>query len=365
MLAAIEQPQSPNRQGTDPLTIEQMLAYFRVPAVSVAVIRDFRLDAARAWGVADVATGAAASPATLFQAASISKPVAAMASLKAVEGGRFGLDQDIATILKSWRLPGHPFEGGAPVTPRTLLSHTSGTGDGFGFPGYDPEVLRPMVTQILDGEPPSNVRPVRLVRPPLTAFHYSGGGSLIQQLALTDAVGQPFVDLMNAWVLGPLGMTDSSFDCPLPADLEARAARAHDRFGQAMGARFHLYPESAAAGLWTTPGDLAKVVIEVQRTLAGRSARVLSQRTMQEMVTPVGVGPYAVGFAVAQTGEGWYFSHGGGNWGFQCRLIGHRARGYGAVVMTNGDNGTLLVPEIVDRVARAYRWDMLDKPMLR
>lgn len=365
MFAAIEQPQSPDRQGSDPLTIEQMLAYYRVPAVSVAVIRDFRIEASKAWGVADVVTGAPASTATLFQAASISKPVAAMASLKAIEDGRFGLDQDINTILKSWRLPDHPFAGGRPVTPRTLLSHTSGTGDGFGFPGYDPEAPRPTVTQILDGEPPSNVRSVRLVRPPLAAFHYSGGGSMIQQLALTDAVGRPFIDLMNDWVLGPLGMADSSFDCPLPAARGDQAARAHDRFGQAMGARFHLYPESAAAGLWTTPSDLAKVVIEVQQTLAGRPARVLSRRTMQEMVTPVGVGPYAAGFAVAQTGEGWYFSHGGGNWGFQCRLIGHRAKGYGAVVMTNGDNGTLLVPEIVDRVARAYRWDMFDKPMLR
>jgi CubicO group peptidase (beta-lactamase class C family) len=365
MFAAIEQPQSPNRQGSDPLTIEQMLAYYRVPAVSVAVIRDFKLDAAKAWGVADVVTGAPASTATLFQAASISKPVAAMASLKAIEDGRFGLDQDINAILKSWRLPDHPFAGGQPVTPRTLLSHTSGTGDGFGFPGYEPDAPLPTVRQILDGEAPSNVGPVRLVRPPLTSSHYSGGGSMIQQLALTDAVGRPIVDLLNDWVLGPIGMADSSFEAPLPKDREPRAARAHDRGGSAMNVRWHVYPETAAASLWTTPSDLAKLVIEVQETLAGRSTRVLAQRTMQEMVTPVGVGPYAAGFAMSQTGEGWYFSHGGGNWGFKCRLIGHRAKGYGAVVMTNGDNGDVLIPEIVDRIARAWRWDMFEKPMLR
>ena len=365
MLATIEAPQSPNRQGSDPLTIEQMLAYYRVPAVSIAIVRDFKLDAAKAWGLADVTAGIAASTSTLFQAASISKPVAAMASLKAIEEGRFGLDQDISTILKSWTLPDHPFSGGAPVTPRTLLSHTSGTGDGFDFPGYEPDAPMPTVRQILDGEAPSNVGPVRLVRPPLTAFHYSGGGSMIQQLALTDNIGRPIVDILNDWVLGPIGMADSSFEAPLPKDREPRAARAHDRAGQAMNVRWHVYPETAAASLWTTPGDLAKVIIAVQETLAGRSARVISQRTMQEMVTPVGVGPYAAGFAMAQTGEGWYFSHGGGNWGFKCRLIGHRAKGYGAVVMTNGDNGDVLVPEIIDRIARAYRWDMFDKPMLR
>jgi len=134
MLAEIEGSQSPNRQGADPLTIQEVMAYYQVPALSIAVIQDFAIDGAKSWGVADVETGALATNETLYQAASISKPVAAMGSLKAVEGGRFSLDQDINTILTSWRLPGSPFNGGLPVTPRTLLSHTSGTGDGFGSP---------------------------------------------------------------------------------------------------------------------------------------------------------------------------------------------------------------------------------------
>jgi len=86
---------------------------------------------------------------------------------------------------------------------------------------------------------------------------------------------------------------------------------------------------------------------------------------MQEVVTPVGVGPFAVGFSVQQQGEGWYFSHGGANWGFRCELLAHRAKGYGVVVMTNADNGSALARVILDRVARAYNWDSLDKPLLR
>jgi len=170
---------------------------------------------------------------------------------------------------------------------------------------------------------------------------------------------------MREWILDPIGMNNSTYEQPLPANRQKQAARAHDDDGHTMNAPWHVYPELAAAGLWTTATDLAKFAIEVQKTLAGKSTTVLTRSTMQEMVTPVGVGPFAVGFSIAQEGQGWYFQHGGSNWGFRCELKAHRAKGYGVVVMTNGENGGRLAEEIIERVAHAYNWDTFDKPLLR
>ena len=360
LAARIEGPQPAN-----PLTLAQVMAQMHVPGVSIAVISDHRIHWAKAYGVADVVTGANVDADTLFQAASISKPVAAMAVLKAVQDGRFSLDADINTLLKSWKLPGDGFTTDQPVTPRSLLSHTSGTGDGFGFPGYPPSAPRPTLVQILDGDQPSNVGKVRLERRPLTAFKYSGGGVTLMQLALTDVVGRPFPEIMQDWVLRPIGMTRSGYDQPLSAERDRNAARAHDREGRAMNAKWHVYPELEAAGLWTTPTDLARFAIEVQLATHGKSGKVLTPALAREMITPVGVGPFAVGLTVTKNGEGWYFSHGGSNWGFQCDLTAHTLKGYGVAIMTNSDSGGRLIGELRSRVAAAYGWDSLDKPIPR
>ena len=368
IIAQIEGAQPGGPGSTDEsarLTLAQVMDKHHVPAVSVAVIKDFRIHWTRAYGVADIVSGAKADPDTLFQAASISKPVAAMAVLRAVQDGRFGLDDDINTILKSWKLPTGDFARSQPVTPRSLLSHTSGLDDGFGFPGYHPDAPLPTLTQILDGQKPSNVGSVRLGRPPMTAMKYSGGGVTLMQLALTDVIGQPFPEIMRRAVLNPLGMTHSGYEQPLSAARDRNAARAHGLEGQAMDAKWHVYPELEAAGLWTTPSDLATFLIEVQQSIQGRSNRVLSRAIAQEMVTPVGVGDYAVGLGISKLGEGWYVGHGGSNWGFRCDMRAHKVKGYGVAIMTNGDRGGRVIEELERRIESVYQWDSLDKPLRR
>ncbi|NNF38523.1 MAG: serine hydrolase [Gemmatimonadetes bacterium] len=345
--------------------LDELLEAFGVPGVSVAVIHDFEIHWSRAYGVADVETGAPVDVETLFQAASISKPVAAMASLVAVREGLFGLDDDINEVLRSWSLPGEGMTDRTPVTPRSLMSHTSGLGDAFGFPGYDPGAPLPSLVEIFEGAERSNVGRIFMEREPWTAFEYSGGGVTLQQQALMDARGLPFDEIARRDVLEPIGMARSTFTQPLPPEWDANAARAHDDEGRSMGAKWHVYPEQAAAGLWTTPTDLAQFAIEVQRAVRGDSERVLSRALAREMITPVGVGDYGVGFGLSKEGEGWYFQHGGGNWGFRCFLIAHTRKGYGYAIMTNGDQGIAVANELGRRLQQVYRWDSVQAPVPR
>lgn len=357
-------PQAPAPVNiSDAAAMAKILREARVPGVSIAIIKDFKIAAAVVHGTADMERGTPVTPDTLFQAASISKPVAAMASLKAVQDGLFSLDQDINTILKSWRLPGDGFTDQTPVTPRALLSHTAGLGDSYGFPPYMSAAVLPRIVDVLDGIRPAHERPVRLERAPGTAYKYSGGGSLILQLALTDAVGKPFEQIAREWIFGPIGMTHSTFEPAPPPELERLAARAHDQWGLRRSLPWYVYSAQAAAGLWTTPTDLARFAIDIQRSLRGESGRVLTPAMAREMMFPVGVGPWGLGLHLNRTGEGWYFMHTGSSWGYHSELLVHVSKGYGAVIMTNGDEGVPLLRQLRQIIHREYGWDTLDPPI--
>jgi CubicO group peptidase (beta-lactamase class C family) len=361
-IARIESPQSPAGTELDALTLQALMERLHVPGLSIAVVKDFHIHWAKAYGVADVETGRLLDTDTRFQAASMSKPVTALAAMRLVQEHRLDLDADVNTMLKSWHVPRSELTRNQKVTPRSLFSHTSGADDGFGFLGYEPNMPLPTLVQILDGLPPSNVGKIKFARPPFEASKYSGGGLMIMQLALTELTGRPFAQFMQSTEFAPLQMANSSFEPPSTVADTVRTALAHDVQGRRMDVVWHVYPEQAAAGLWTTPSDLAKFIIEIQTALRGSRGKVLNQQTAREMIAPVGVGRFAIGVAIDQRGDGWYFSHGGSNWGYRAWMIGHVRKGYGVVIMTNGDNGLPLMNQVADRVVAAYQWDSLEKP---
>jgi CubicO group peptidase (beta-lactamase class C family) len=328
--------------------IDAALTLLSVPSVSIALIDEGRIAFARAYGQD-------ATPATLYQAASLSKFVAAIGAMRLVENGTLKLDEDANETLTSWTVPTNEFDSTHKVTLRGLLSMTGGIGVP-GFLGYAVGAPLPTLAQILDGAPPANSPPVTMIAVPGSAYHYSGGGYEIAEALMQDATGKPFPQLMRELVLDPMAMTDSSFDQPPNAALMARATSGHFGDGKELPGRFHLFPEHAAAGLWSTPTDLAKLLVQLAHTWQGFSSIFLHRRTLQEMLTPQNGGPYGLGAAVAGDGASLVLMKRGQNIGYQGYLILYPATGQGMVVMTNSDNGSKLAGALIKRAAAAYDW---------
>jgi CubicO group peptidase (beta-lactamase class C family) len=337
-----------------PTTIEARMAELGVPAVSVAVVNEGRIEWAKAYGFADVQRQRRATPATLFQAASISKPVAAIGALRLVQEGKLSLDENVNRFLRSWQLPASDFATRKPVTLRLILTHSAGL-TVHGFPGYAPGVDVPTVAQLLSGEKPANTAAVRVDIEPGSRWRYSGGGTTVMQLAMTDVTGETFPALMRRLVLEPIGMTTSTYEQPLPPSRAMEAATGYRSGSQPVPGRYHTYPEMAAAGLWTTPSDLARLIIEIQRSFAGTSNKVLSREMTAAMLTR-GVGSHGLGPGIDGAGDSLRFGHGGANEGFRAVFTGFTTRGQGVAIMTNSDDGSRLASEILQAVAAEYGW---------
>lgn len=357
-------------EGQEPTvySLEDRMAFHDVPGVSVAVLDEGRVAWARGWGVADTETGAPVTPTTLFQAASISKPVAALAAMSLTEEGELTLDDPVNDDLTTWQVPANEFTPDSAVTLRGLLSHTAGL-TVWGFPGYPKD--RPFAdgreiatnVDVLDGR--GNTDPVRVFREPGTAWLYSGGGYTVVEQLLEDVTGRPFPDIMRDRVLASAGMSRSTYEQPLPEERWPEAARGHGGDGSEVEGEWHNYPEQAAAGLWTTPSDLLALSRHLLSVLDGTDTEgVVGRETLDIMLTPhrgdeEGFERYGLGFGVEGEGPARTFGHGGSNEGFRAQWVVFREGGQGAVVMTNGAGGGQLAAEILRSIAVAYDWPRL------
>src|SRR5215475_683983 len=340
-------------QGEKPATtkLTERMAALHVPGVSIAVIHDGQIEWAKGYGAVSVG-GAPVTPETLFQAASISKPVTAMAVMHLVQTGKLNLDTDVNEYLKSWRVPANDFTRKARITLRQLLSHTAGM-TVHGFPGYASGAPLPTFEQILNGAKPANSPAILVDIAPGSEWRYSGGGFVVMQQLLLDVSGKPFPILMKETVLGPAGMAQSTYEQPLPKSRMGEVAMPYHSNGQPTPGGPHVYPEMSAAGLWTTPSDLARFAIELQRALAGRSS-ILSAATAREMLTPI-KGGWGLGIGVGGGAGHPYFQHGGANDGFQCNMVAYNS-GDGVAIMTNSDSGGQLAGEILRTIAYQRKW---------
>jgi CubicO group peptidase (beta-lactamase class C family) len=338
---------SPPDSAVRRLDLPEALQYLHIPSVSLALIDGEQVEV-RAYGN-DV------SARTLYQAASLSKLVAAAAVLRLVDQQLLDLDREVNADLVSWQVPATPLTDDHPVTLRGLLSMTGGMGVP-GYLGYEPGSPSPSLVQILDGAPPANSPPVRVEYVPGTRYAYSGGGYEILQAVVQDVTRKPFEEALQDLVLRPLGMADSTFAQPLPDLLVPRAATGHYADGRELPGGWRIVPELAAGGLWSTPTDVAKLLVEIARAYRGEASKLLDRETARAMLTRQNGGPYGLGGAVSGSGRSLALMKRGQNIGYQSYLMIFPETGQGIVVMTGSDNGTTLATALIRRAASAYGW---------
>src|SRR5688572_543495 len=341
--------------------IEARMKATGVQGLSIVVITNYKIEWAKGYGWADVEEKRKVTTNTRFQAASISKSINSMGILKLVETGKLDPEADINNYLKSWKFPYDSLSNNKKISTNNLLSHTAGL-DIHGFPGYKRSAQLPSIQSILDGKPPANTKAVRSLFEPGKNFKYSGGGTTISQLILTDITKTNYAEWMEKNVLQPLGMTNSSYQQP-PADTSVLATGYYGN-GKPVTGKYHLYPEQAAAGLWTTPTDLAKYIIECQLALEGKSKKVLSPAMMKKRLTPYIDSNAALGVFIETRDALTWFNHNGGNEAFLCTSYGSMKGGNGIVIMINGDNFAV-ISELLNSVATVYNWKGFYKPTFK
>ncbi|MBD0295840.1 MAG: beta-lactamase family protein [Flavisolibacter sp.] len=343
--------------------IYERMKFYNVPSVSIAVVNKGRIEWARAYGFADISEQRKADIKTLYQAASISKSINALYIMKLVQDGELSLDKDIRQYLKTWTFPDNEFSNGKVITLKNLMSHTAGLSTS-GFIGYSRGDTIPTINEILDGKRPANSEAVKPVLPPNTQFRYSGGGTMVIRKIIDDNVALNYDSTLQKVILQPLGMRNSTFTQPLRPAWKNVATAYNGRMQEIKG-KYHIYPEQAPDGLWTSATDLAKFVISIQKSLNNKPS-LLKQETVKEMLSPVLTSSNsALGVFIEEKGGEKYFTHNGANVGYRSSYYGSVTTGSGVIILTNSDNGRPLINEIINSVATAYNWKGFYHPAIK
>ncbi|MDR3647241.1 MAG: serine hydrolase [Candidatus Babeliales bacterium] len=348
-------------EKNEKMNIAQRMEFYKTSAVSIAIINDGKLAWAKGYGsISFDSQDKKVDTRTLFQAGSISKSITAMGALLLVQQGKLSLDKDVNNYLKSWKVPENEFTKIEKVTLRRLLSHSAGTSVS-GFPGYPVPDYIPTTVEILKGEKPSaNTDPVQVIQIPGKNFSYSGGGTTIVQLLIEDVTGEKFDTWMHKNILVPFGMTSSTFNQILSKEYSERAAWGHNETGKQVCGKWHIHPEMAPAGLWTTPTDLAQFLITILNILHGKQNGLINQELVkeaikQQIVLDNETNKVGLGFFLSGSEQNISFGHGGCNEGFLSNMKVYPEIGKGWVIMTNNHNAGELINEIEFSIADTYK----------
>lgn len=335
---------------------------YNINGLSIAVINNYKIDWAKGYGWADVLDQRKVTTETPFQVGSVSKSLNALGIMKLAQEHKLDINADINNYLTSWKFPYDKLTGGKIITTTNLLNHTAGLSI-HGLPGYSNTELMPSIIQILNGSHPAKNKPVRSVFKPGEKFEYSGGGTTISQLIVSDITHDVYTTYMESNVFKALELSNSYYNPDTNFEKLASQATGYLENGSELKGKYYRYSE-AAGGLWSTPTDICKFIIEMQLSLQNRSNKILSQGATNLMLTPFNGTESALGVFIEKKGSATYFQHSGGSIGFRCKYYGSITGGYGVVVMVNSSNGAI-IEEVINNIARIYNWNGFNPDFIR
>jgi CubicO group peptidase (beta-lactamase class C family) len=321
-------------------TLAERMKFYQTPTVSIALINNDKIEWTKAYGVAGANNKQIANAETVFQLASYSKEITDFLTVRLADEGVLKLDANVNTYLKSWKLPESDRAKNHPVTVRSLIDGTSGI-NVSGFYGYDKGAPLPTTIQLLNGEKPANNEPIKVISEPGSIIRESGGGYMVLQQLLEDVAGKSYETLLQQKVFKPLGMLHSSSRQPA----QANVTNGFWKKGEQIKGGWFVYPQLASSGTWSTPADLAKMVLEIQRALKGQS-KIISKKAALQLISITG----------EKSGDQLFYCLTSSNHGYMTYAEGSMSSGRGIVISTNSNQGIYLMQEICNSIDKVYNW---------
>lgn len=329
-------------------TLQERMERYAVPGVSIAIVKDNKVIFAKGYGNSSQSSGKQVDINTLFQAASLSKAVTALGVAQLVDKENLSLEKPVNDYLKDWKL-----DGGDSVTISQLLSHSAGV-NVPSFPGFEHEEEIPSLLEILQGSPIAKTKPIA-VEYDDSQYRYSGGGYQVLEKMIEEVTGETFDNYMESELLKPYGAKNSHFRVMEMSDKE-NVALGHGYKKNEYEGGWRIYPQAAAAGLWSTPSELAHLLIAYMRAYQGIDGGLISKELAKKMSMPY-IGQMGLGFGAHGAGDNLHIDHAGWTNGYRAYMTAFPEKGEAVIVMTNGDAGNRLIEEIMRSAAKQLGWD--------
>ncbi len=334
-------------------TITNKMADYKIPALSLAVINDGKIEWTDTYQNPSF-LGQNLNDNSIFQAASLSKPVTFFAALRMHTAGKIDLDENIENYLQRYQLPQGKQTAENPVTFRNIFAHTSGITSG-GYQGYAKNLAIPTDIAILKGSEGVNSPKIEVISVPNEMLVYSGGGYTLAEVAIQDIFNDEFSNIMNQWILKPIDMKNSEFTQPLQPTDSSKIAKGYTSNGVVLDGGWRNHPEQAAAGLWSNAVDMAKFLIEIYKGFQGKSS-IFSKSEIQSILNQERDG-HIYGLIVDKSEKGFAITHYGGNAGYRTGMTIDLNTGKGLVYLINSDNGGALGNELLLSASQLYNWN--------